>query len=369
MVKQRCRECCRDISDEEYNRNKGYCNNCYTEKTGIKTPKTSYNAVDNTKTTSNEKMNFNIDKRMIIFSIIGFLILIFICIQIRNYNDDLEQCYTVAKKDFDWDKFQLIIDKHPILKSSFEEKAYQELYKAMDEEIEKIKNGDYGTEKESFNWYNEADKNNVDKEYKDKIKEKQQLIELYKMINTINRKYIKNEKYREAFAELNDIYNAYGLCSKGQSIAKDEQNKIKDKAVEQVIEVAQERMNKGDYSSTKAILEDFTHLKNKTITDLYNTCEQKVEEEKKQDEERKKQEEKERIEKEKKDFEIYCYFNMIAWRDKSLNDEQAYSKCASKFGITKEQAKESYHRIEPVSYSYQDKYPDIYEKYASQYYN
>jgi hypothetical protein len=32
MVKQRCRECCRDISEEEYNKNKGYCNNCYAEK-------------------------------------------------------------------------------------------------------------------------------------------------------------------------------------------------------------------------------------------------------------------------------------------------------------------------------------------------
>lgn len=300
---------------------------------------------------------------------ISIIILIIAIIQVKNYNDDLKQCYVVAKQELGWNSFQSLIDKHPILKSSFEEKAYQELYKAMDEEIEKIKNGDYGTEEESFNWYNEADKNNVNKEYKDKIKEKQQLIELYRMINTINRKYIKNEQYREAFAELNDIYNAYGLCSKGQSIAKDEQNKIKDKAVEQVIEVAQERMSKGDYSSTKSILEDFTHLKNKTITDLYNTCEQKVEEEKKQDEEHKKQEEKAIIEQEKKDFEIYCYFNMIAWKDKSLNDEQAYSKCASKFGVTKEQAKESYKRVELTSYSYQDKYPDIYEKYASQYYN
>ena len=39
------------------------------------------------------------------------------------------------------------------------------------DEIEKIKNGDYGTEEESFNWYNEADKNKVDKEYKDKYPE------------------------------------------------------------------------------------------------------------------------------------------------------------------------------------------------------
>lgn len=35
--------------------------------------------------------------------------------------------------------------------------------------------------------------------------------------------------------------------------------------------------------------------------------------------------------------------------------------------VNEEQAKESYNRIEPVSYSYQSKYPDIFEKYASQY--
>ena len=296
------------------------------------------------------------------------IVLIIAIIQVKNYNDDLKQCYVVVKNELGWNEFQTLIDKHPILKSSFEEKAYQELYKAMDEEIEKIKNGNYGTEEESFNWYNEADKNKVDKEYKDKIKEKQQLIELYRMINTINRKYIKNEQYREAFSELNDIRNTNGLCKEGQKIAKKEQDKIEDKAIEQVVQVAQERISKGDYSSTKNILEDFKHLKNETITNLYKTCEQKVEEEKKAEEERKKQEEKERIEKERKDFEIYCYFNLLAWKEKeTITDDIAYSKCASKFGITKEQAKESYKRVEPVSYSYQSKYPDIFEKYASQY--
>lgn len=305
-----------------------------------------------------------------IYLVVAILIIVLIIaiIQVKNYNEDLQQCYVIAKQELGWNSFQSLIDKHPILKSSFEEKAYQELYKAMDEEIEKIKNGDYGTEEESFNWYNEADKNKVDKEYKDKIKEKQQLIELYRMINTINRKYIKNGQYREAFSELNDIRNAYGLCKEGQKIAKKEQDKIEDKAIEQVVQIAQDRISKGDYSSTKSILEDFKHLKNETITNLYKTCEQKVEEEKKAEEERKKQEEQARIKKERFDYEVYCYFNLIAVKQNLTSDDVAYSKCASKFGITKAQAKQSYQTVNSKGgWWYQDEYPDIFEKYAKQY--
>ncbi len=306
--------------------------------------------------------------KLLIIGFILIMVLIIAIIQIINYNDDLKQCYISVKKESGWNEFQSLIDKHSILKSSFEEKAYQELYKVMDEEIERIKNGKFGKEEKSINWFELAQKSNVKDDYKNTIKEKQQLIELYKMINTVNKKYIINEQYREAFSELNDIRNAYGLCKEGQKIAKKEQDKIQDKAIEQVVQVAQDRISKGDYSSTKSILEDFKHLKNETITNLYKTCEQKVEEEKKAEEERKKQEEKERIEKEKFDYEVYCYFNLIAWNEKNtITDDKAYSKCAKKFGITKEQAKESYDNVKNIGYSYQSKYPDIFEKYASQY--
>lgn len=329
------------------------------------------NEDNSNKKNNNEWLKEIIKKYQKKLTIIGVSLIIVVIIaisQIINYNMDLKKCYDVVKKENGWNEFQSIIDKHFILSSNFEEKAYQQLYKVMDEEIEKIKNGDYGTEEESFNWYNEADKNKVDKEYKDKIKEKQQLIELYRMINTINRKYIKNGQYREAFSELNDIRNAYGLCKEGQKIAKKEQDKIEDKAIEQVVQIAQDRISKGDYSSTKSILEDFKHLKNETITNLYKTCEQKVEEEKKAEEERKKQEEQARIKKERFDYEVYCYFNLIAWNEKdTITDDIAYSKCAKKFGITKEQAKESYDNVENIGYLYQSKYPDIFEKYASQY--
>lgn len=309
-----------------------------------------------------------INPKLLVAVVILVVLIIIAIFQIKNYNDDLKQCYVVVKKGLGWNQFQSLINKHSILKSNFEEKAYEELYKAMDEEIERIKNGDYGTE-ESFNWYNEVDKNKVDKKYKDKIKEKQQLIELYRMINTINHKYIKEENYADAYCELYDISNDYILCDKGKGIAKKELSKIQDKAVKQAIQRAEEKIDTWAPSYSIKFLKPFKTTNNSRILELYKLCEEKEKQAEQQRKEQEQAEERARIEQEKKDFEIYCYFNMIAWKDKSLNDEQAFSRCASKFGITKEQAKESYNRVEPTSYSYQDKYPDIYNKYASQYYN
>lgn len=106
-------------------------------------------------------------------------------------------------------------------------------------------------------------------------------------------------------------------------------------------------------------LSSYRSLKNDSITNMYNEVSKEVSKEKQAE-----------IEKERFDYEVYCYFNMIAWREKeTITDDIAYSKCAKKFGITKEQAKESYEKVRYVGWKYQDKYPDIFEKYASQYYN
>ena len=307
-------------------------------------------------------------KKLIIIGVSLIIIIVIAIIQIINYNMDLKKCYNAVKTESGWEEFQSLIDKHFILSSSFEKKAYQQLDKVMDEEIEKIKNENYTSETQSINWLEKAQKSQVDEKYKKNIKTKQQLIKVYKTINTVNQKYIANERYQEAYVELDYILNEYDLCKEGKNLAKKEQNKIKDKAINQAIEYAQEEINKENYSEAQKILERFTSLKNETITDLYQTCEQKIKEEKKAEEERRNQEEKERIEKEKFNYEVYCYFNLIAWNEKNtITDDIAYSKCAKKFGITKEQAKEIYKSIEKVGYSYQSKYPSIFEKYASQY--
>ena len=86
-----------------------------------------------------EKLN-KIKSKIYLPVAILIIVLTIAIIQVKIHNDDLKQCYVVVKNELGWNAFQTLIDKHPILKSSFEEKAYQELYKAMDEEIQKIKN-------------------------------------------------------------------------------------------------------------------------------------------------------------------------------------------------------------------------------------
>ena len=52
-VKQ-CKECCKDISEEEYNSHKGYCKSCYNDRYNIEKAKRQFNKTDN-NTNDNEE--------------------------------------------------------------------------------------------------------------------------------------------------------------------------------------------------------------------------------------------------------------------------------------------------------------------------
>jgi len=304
-----------------------------------------------------------VNPKLLVALVILIVVIIIAVVQIKNYKNDLQECYNAIKQDLDWNKFNEIIDKHLILKSTFEKHAYNKLYKAMDEEIETIKSGNSSSgDEEIFKWTGQISYYSSNEKYKI-IREKTALAKSYIIINSIN-EYIQNNNYIKAYEELNNFIKIYeDEYLKQIQIAIDKKNEIQDKAIEQVIVNAQEGMKKQSYSYVKSLLSPYQNLENQTIIDMYQTS---VKEEKAQQQ----AEEKARIEKERKDFEIYCYFNMIAWKEKeTITDDIAYSKCAKKFGITKEQAKESYENVKNIGWEYQDKYPDIYEKYASQYYN
>lgn len=49
-----CKECCKDIPEEEYNSHKGYCKNCYKDRYTIENNKKQYNQ-DITNSTNYEK--------------------------------------------------------------------------------------------------------------------------------------------------------------------------------------------------------------------------------------------------------------------------------------------------------------------------
>lgn len=336
------------------------CPVCYEEYTNLNLKK-----CENCKSELEKNIKYRLPKKtkiLIVLGVLGIILISITIFQTIQYNADLQECYIAIKEDSDWEKFNEIIDKHFILKSYFEKKAYNKIYQSMDEEIEEIKKGNYNFEDENiFKWTGQISYYSSDKKYKT-IREKTVLAKAYITINDVNT-YLQKDNYIEAYEKLDNFVKTYDDKYLQQiQIVMDKQNEIKDKAIEQVIVKAQEGMKNKSYSYVINLLSPYQNSGNQTILEMYQTS---VKENKAMEQ----SEETARIEKEKRDFEIYCYFNMIAWKDKSLNDEQAYSKCASKFGVTKEQAKESYERVEPTSYSYQDKYPDIYNRYANQYYN
>ena len=53
-VKQ-CKECCKDIPEEEYNSHKGYCKSCYNDRYNIEKAKRQFNKTDDNNTNYNEE--------------------------------------------------------------------------------------------------------------------------------------------------------------------------------------------------------------------------------------------------------------------------------------------------------------------------
>lgn len=284
----------------------------------------------------------------------------------EKYNNDIATCYELIKNESDFDSFKSIIKEHKD-ETTFENEAYNNLYKAIDERIENIKNGNDDNKLVTM-LYDIKENYYLADERNEKIEEKYLLANSYTHINESN-KNIDEQKYKEAYDILITVVNQ----NKGKNqdiveLATNKQNEIKDKAIEQVIAKAQEQMNNKEYSSAQSTLLNYKDLGNQTIIDLYNNATNEVnrlEAEKKAQEEA---EERARIEKERFDYEVYCYFNLIAVKQNLSSDDVAYSKCASKFGITKEQVKQSYQTVNSRGgWWYQDEYPDIFEKYASQY--
>lgn len=392
MVKQKCRECCRDISAEEYNKNNGYCNNCYAEKQ---------------KTTVQDLKSFLLKhkKLFIIISCIILVIIIsyFVDNEIKIYNK-VKYAMSFIEEDYDYEKFEKQIkneNKKVVIR------AYTELYNYCLEQSNNLK----GENEDCkllilLNDINESKLIEIKGEKRDSVKKQfselksdvSQYMDLYKIKKNINieeyinsyeklntitentknddikriaidlrdsireqaikevvkesQDLIEEEKYLEAYNELNSKKYYYAELENARI---NMMNKIRDKAISQAMKEAKAEEEKNNIQSAINILKNFDEANNSEIKSYKNTLNDKLHIQNR--------------EKEKFDFEIYCYFNMLAWKEmNTITDDKAYSKCAKKFGITKEQAEESYHRVESTSWEYQSKYPDIYDKYASQYY-
>lgn len=70
---RKCKECCKDISEEEYKKYKGYCKNCYMDRDEIERKKREFN---NEVIEDIEEDNLNENNTNIIANVIKFIAVI-----------------------------------------------------------------------------------------------------------------------------------------------------------------------------------------------------------------------------------------------------------------------------------------------------
>ena len=247
-------------------------------------------------------------KKKIIYSVIAIIVVIAVVIggylgissfikeqrRIEKYNNDLSICYETIKSEFNYDKFSSIIKEHTE-ETNFSLEAYEKLYQAVDEKIENLKKGN--DDKDLITMLEDIKKKETSNK---KIEERYLKATSYSSIIKINQ-YIEEQKYKEAY----DLLETVIIDNKEKNqdivdIATNKQNEIKDKALEQIIIQAQEKINAQDYSSAKTLLEKYKDLGNQTILDMYNNATNEVN---RIETEKKAREEAERIAREKKEAE------------------------------------------------------------------
>ena len=296
----------------------------------------------------------NINKRILNTVVIYLIILLVVTIgnfiinlikdkqEQKEFEEDINKCYKLLNEDYNYEEFEQLIEKHNY---DFEVQAYDILEKIIDERLEQTKAGTNNNE--FINMLNGVSIDDYDIEQKfEELKEFNIIVEIDECVS--DNDYIT--AYKKITLLLSDTRN-----EEVKKIVKSKQDNIKDLLIEQIINTAQDYINKKDYDSAEVLLSDYLRLNNEKIRALYDDISTKTSEAV--------QREKERF-----DYEVYCYFNLIVWNEKIQSDDEAFSKCASKFGITKEEAKECYETVNSKGgWWYQDEYPDIFEKYASQY--
>lgn len=218
--------------------------------------------------------------------------------RIEKYNNDLQSCYTVIKNDSSWKKFNNLLKEHTE-ESTFETEAYSNLYKAIDERLENVKDGN--DDEQLLSMLKEVKEETSTTGYlKDQIEERYLKANSYSNINKAN-KQIAEQKYIEAYQLLNTVINSNK--DKNQDIidiCTNKQNEIKEQTLQQVTSQAQEKINNKEYSSAQTLLGKYKDMGNQTIVDMYNNATNEVN---RIEAEKKAQEEAERKAKEKKEAE------------------------------------------------------------------
>ncbi len=281
------------------------CSSCFKEYDDLKLKNCLHcgsNVKKRIKYIIPEKLKKKIIYGLIVVTIIIIGILIYLGISCmikekqRNekYNNDIYICYETIRNESNYNKFKSIVDEHT-REANFRQEAYNNLYKAVDDRIESLKNGN--DDKDLITMLEDIKKREISNK---EIEERYLKANSYSNIIQCN-KYIEEQKFKEAYDLFGTIIN--DNKDKNQDIvdiATNKQNEIKDKAFEQIVAQAQEKINAQNYSSAQTLLSTYKDLGNQTILDMYNNATNEVN---RIEAERKAKEEAERKEREKKEAE------------------------------------------------------------------
>ena len=190
----------------------------------------------------------NINKRILNTVVIYLIILLVVTIgnfiinlikdkqEQKEFEEDINKCYKLLNEDYNYEEFEQLIEKHNY---DFEVQAYDILEKIIDERLEQTKAGTNNNE--FINMLNGVSIDDYDIEQKfEELKEFNIIVEIDECVS--DNDYIT--AYKKITLLLSDTRN-----EEVKKIVKSKQDNIKDLLIEQIINTAQDYINKKAYKN------------------------------------------------------------------------------------------------------------------------
>lgn len=221
------------------------------------------------KKKSNKKIVIIVVSILVIVCVIVGLIVFLLT---SKSSKELEYCYEQIN-NYNIENFAKKIDEHNA-DDKFEEKAYNQLFKAIDGKIENIKNGQ--NDEKLSEMLTNLIKDEKYSKIKETLQDKLLLSQGYSVLNYANTE-IEQENYEKAYTYLKQaIQNQKDKNQNIVDIATNKQNEIKDKLKEQVISKAQNEITNKNYEKAEEILLPYKDIEIQEITDLYNSIQNEM---------------------------------------------------------------------------------------------
>lgn len=228
-----------------------------------------------------ENKENNKTKMIIILGCIGVIIVITISLLLINklqYSDELKFCYEQIS-NYNIENFIQKLDEHSEDKN-FKEKAYSQLFNAIDNKIENIKNGN--NDEKLSEMITNLLKQDRFSDIKETLQNKLELSQGYSLLNNANIE-IEQGNYEKAYLYLNQtIQNQKDKNQDIVDLATNKKNEIQNNFKDQVITKAQTEISNQNYEKAEEILLPYKDIEIQEIKDLYNSVQNEIKKEKEQ---------------------------------------------------------------------------------------